>query len=163
MANFFNEQIPLLKFKLIGQEGNLLGEFTKSDALQMAQQNNCDLILIGPDVVKMGDIGKYLYDLKQKLKKTKQKTSVQKKIQLSLKIDKNDLNTKKNHIIKFLQEGNSVQLVVLLRRKELPYAEKGIEMLLKLSEELAEYGKSEKQPAQSGNQIILILSKKKKN
>lgn len=157
--SIFNEAIPLSNFKLIDKDGTLLGMFSKEDALALARKTQNDLILIASGVVKIGDMGKYLYEQKQKNKK--QKGSTQKRIQLSLNIGDHDLKTKIKHAIEFLKGGDSVQFAILLKRKELQKFSEALEVAKKVLDLISKVGKVDKEPIQNGNQVIMICSKKK--
>jgi len=106
------------------------------------------------------DYGKYKYKLEisEKLKKKKQSQIVVKEIKLRPKIDKNDLNTKKRQIEKFLSSGYKVKITVMFRGREIVHKEIGMNLLEKLMEELKDKYILELEPKIDGYNIITVLA-----
>ena len=71
-----NERIRALDVQVIGSEGANLGTMPLKKAIDLAKQEELDLIEISPNanppVCKIMDMGKYKYDL-QKKRQTKQR------------------------------------------------------------------------------------------
>jgi translation initiation factor IF-3 len=95
-----NEKIKYDRLLVIDHEGKNLGIIPKAKALEIAQKNELDLVLINdsdstkkPPVAKIVNCGKYLYNLKIKQGNNKQKTLKQKEIAVKPQIGFNDLNT----------------------------------------------------------------------
>ena len=130
-----NETIPVLKMRVISPSGEMLGVLAKSDALDRARDFGLDLVCVSPNtdpvVCKIMDYGKHLYKMKKKAKKAKanQVTIEIKELKIRPNTDTHDLNTKIRHAKKFLEDGNKVKFTVFFRGREIIFAEKALENL----------------------------------
>lgn len=149
-------------------EGIEQGVFPISKALQIAAEKGLDLVEIAPNVdppvCKVIDYKKFLYELKKKQKEIKSKAAkvIVKEIRFGPQTDDHDFNFKKNHAIKFLQDGNKVKAYVMFRGRSIVFKEQGEILLLRFAQELEEYGKPEQLPALEGKRMIMIITPKKK-
>lgn len=134
----------------------------------MAHEAGLDLVEIAPNVdppvCKIVDYGKFLYEQKKKAKEMKAKAAkvVIKDIRFGPHTDEHDFNFKKNHAIKFLQEGSKVKAYVFFRGREIVFKEQGTILLLKFASELEEYGKAEQLPILEGKKMQMVIAPKKK-
>ena len=117
-----------------------------------------------PPVCKVVDYKKFLYEQKKKQKELKAKTAkvVVKEIRFSPHTDDHDFNFKKNHAIKFLQDGAKVKAYVFFKGRSILFKEQGEVLLLKFVQELEEYGKAEQLPVLEGKKMLIIIAPKKK-
>jgi translation initiation factor IF-3 len=149
-------------------EGIEAGVYPTSKALEMAREKELDLVEIAPNVdppvCKIVDYGKFLYEQKKKAKEMKSKASkvVIKDIRFGPHTDEHDFNFKKNHAIKFLQEGFKVKAFVFFRGREIVFKEQGEILLLRFANELEEYGKAEQLPVLEGKRMQMVIAPKKK-
>lgn len=140
-----------------------MGVISRDQAVFLALDQGLDLIEINPNsnppVAKIIDYGKYQYDIQKKetKQKTHRKTSELKEIRLSFKIDDHDLTTKARRAQEFLNQGDKVRVVVILRGRENIFKEKAKENIGKFVE-LAN-GKAEGQPVTLGNRINVVITK----
>jgi translation initiation factor IF-3 len=106
------------------------------------------------------DFGKYKYQLEisEKLKKKKQSHIVVKEIKLRPKIDKNDLNTKKRQMEKFLKQGNKVKITVMFRGREIVHKQIAMDILDGLLEDLREIAVVELRPKLDGYNMIMVIA-----
>jgi translation initiation factor IF-3 len=113
-----------------------------------------------PPVCKIMDFGKYKYQLEisEKLKKKKQSHIVVKEIKLRPKIDKNDLNTKRRQMEKFLKHGNKVKVTVMFRGREIVHKQIAMDILDGLIEDLKEIAVLELRPKLDGYNMIMVLA-----
>ncbi len=100
-----------------------MGVLPLQDALKAAQEKNLDLIQVTdkvvPPVCKLGDYGKYLYQLQKKERHEKKSTGGElKEIRLTFNISTHDMETRANQAIKFLGRGDKVRITVRLRGRE---------------------------------------------
>jgi translation initiation factor IF-3 len=134
----------------------------------MAEDAGLDLVEIAPNieppVCKVIDYKKFLYELKKKQKEIKSKAAkvVVKEIRFGPHTDEHDYTFKKNHAVKFLQDGCKVKAYVFFRGREIVFKQQGEILLLRFASELEEYGKAEQMPLLEGKRMIMILSPKKK-
>jgi len=118
-----NNQIKASKVRVIDDQGNNLGVFSLEEALKMAKERNLDLIQItdkvDPPVCRIFDYGKFLYQMKKREKeKKKEKGGEIKGIRLGFNISEHDMETRANQAKEFLEEGNKVQIEMILRGRE---------------------------------------------
>jgi translation initiation factor IF-3 len=152
--------------RLIDEQGQQLGVFTKDQALSMAQEKGIDLILITdkttPVICKLIDYGKYLYQLKKGEKKTK--TSQVKGIRLNFNISLHDMETKAKQSKKFLDGGDRVRVDMILRGRQKAFNELASEKINKFAEILSSYIKIETdQGLKKDPKGLSLIIKKGKN
>lgn len=149
-------------------EGIESGVYPISKALEIARNVGLDLVEIAPNVeppvCKVVDYGKFLYEQKKKAKEIKAKAAkvVVKDIRFGPHTDEHDFNFKKNHAIKFLQDGCKVKAFVFFRGREIVFKEQGEILLLRFANELEDYGKAEQLPVLEGKKMLMVLAPKKK-
>jgi len=150
--------------RLLGPNGEQLGIIPTARALAKAQEDGYDLIEIAPNVqppvARMGDFGKYRYDLQQKAKdaKKKQKAVTCKEIRVSPKIDDHDIDTKIRSAAKFLDEGDKLKVTVRFRGRELAHPDRGRVLLIAIGEKLKEHGVIERAPLLEGRQMHMVMN-----
>src|SRR5437660_12869635 len=115
-------------------------------AVHKARDLGLDLILIAPTaeppVAKAMDYGQWQYENKKKQHEAKKKQHViqVKELKFRPNTDDHDYDFKKNHAIRFLQEGNRVKAVVQFRGGEIAHSDLGKKLLIRFAEDLATYG-----------------------
>lgn len=162
-----NEKIFAREIRLVrdGQEPVVMAT---SEALKLADELELDLVEISPKadppVAKIMDYRKFLYNQKKKEKelKAKQAKVVLKEIRFGPNTDDHDFEFKLSHAKKFLEEGNKVKAFVFFRGRTIVFKERGEILLLKLAQELAEYGVIEQLPKLEGKRMIMMINSKKK-
>ncbi len=154
----------MTEVRLIDEDGNQIGIVSSRQALEIADEKGLDLVEISPNgkppVCKIMDFGKYKYQLEisEKLKKKKQSHIVVKEIKLRPKIDKNDLNTKKRQMEKFLKHGNKVKVTIMFRGREIVHKQLGMNILESLLEDLRDIAVVELSPKLDGYNMIMVLA-----
>lgn len=110
------------------------------------------------------DYGKFLYQQKKREKELKAKSSqvVIKEIRFGPQTDEHDYEFKKKNAIKFLQEGAKLKAFVFFKGRSIIYKEQGQILLLRLAQDLEEYGKVEALPVLEGKRMIMYIAPKKK-
>lgn len=133
-------------------------------AVRKAQELGLDLILIAPTaeppVAKAMDYGQWQYENKKKQHEAKRKQHIiqVKELKFRPNTDDHDYDFKKNHAIRFLQEGNRVKAVVQFRGREIAHTDLGRKLLMRFSADLAQYGAAEGMPRQEGRNAHVIIS-----
>ena len=133
-----------------------VGIYSVSEALLIAKKLETDLVEISPKalppVCKAMDYKKFLYEQKKRDKYLKAKTQkvVVKEIRFGPQTDIHDYEFKKKHAIKFLEDGAKLKAFVFLKGRSIIFKEQGQILLLKLAQELEEYGKVEQLPVLEG-------------
>jgi translation initiation factor IF-3 len=144
------------------------GIYKIGEALRFAEEQEVDLVEISPNaeppVCKLMDYGKFLYEQKKREKMLKAKSSqvVIKEIRFGPQTDEHDYEFKKKNAIKFLQDGAKLKAFVFFKGRSIIYKEQGQILLLRLAQELEEYGKVEQLPILEGKRMIMYLASKKK-
>jgi translation initiation factor IF-3 len=128
-----------------------------SAALRKAQDMGLDLVLVAPTAVppvaKAVDYGHYQYEQKKK-----QHVVQVKELKFRPNTDDHDYDFKKNHAIRFLQEGNRVKAVVQFRGREIAHADLGKKLLVRFAEDLSAYGAVEGVPRLEGRNAHILIS-----
>lgn len=153
-----NESIKCDNVKLIDETGHLLKECSSDDAIKIAKDKHLDVVLINngnPPICKIMDYNKFLYNENKKQKKNIQKPI--KEIQLSFRIQTNDIITKSKKAIKMLQSGNKIKIVVIARGREIEYKEQGIELINKFFNNCKEFAKIDKPISVEGHNISMTI------
>ena len=103
---------------MIGDEGEQIGILQPFEALKLAREKNLDLVEISPTaqppVCRIMDYGKFLYQQEKKEREAKkhQKTITVKEVKFRINVDDHDYDTKKNHVLRFLDEGDKVKATI---------------------------------------------------
>jgi translation initiation factor IF-3 len=116
-----------------------------------------------PPVCKIIDYKKFMYEQKKREKVLKSKASkvVVKEIRFGPQTDEHDYEFKKKHAVKFLQDGAKLKAFVFFKGRSIIFKEQGQILLLKLAQELEEYGKVEQLPRLEGKRMIMFIAPKK--
>mmetsp|Transcript_27536 Transcript_27536/g.32123 ORF Transcript_27536/g.32123 Transcript_27536/m.32123 type:complete len:183 (+) Transcript_27536:218-766(+) len=162
-----NDKITVREIRLVreGQEPQVMNT---SDALREAEAEGLDLVEISPKadppVCKILDYKKFLYNQKKKQKELKAKQSkvVLKEIRFGPNTDDHDFNFKLAHAKKFLEEGSKLKAYVFFRGRTIVFKDRGEILLLKLAQELADYGVVEQMPKLEGKRMTIMINPKKK-
>ena len=158
-----NERIRALDVQVIGSDGTNLGAMPLKKAIDLAKQEDLDLIEISPNanppVCKIMDIGKYKYDLQKKanLAKKKQKTVSLKEIKLRPGTEAHDYNFKIKNAKKFINKGDKVKFTVKFKGREMQFKDRGSNLMRRIIEDTKELGKVELNPKFEGRQMIMII------
>ncbi|MBV7363815.1 translation initiation factor IF-3 [Actinomycetaceae bacterium TAE3-ERU4] len=159
-----NERIRVPEVRLVGPGGEQVGVVRVEDALRLAQEADLDLVEVAPDarppVAKLMDYGKFKYEMAQKERAARrnQANTQMKEIQFRLKIDDHDFETKRGHVIRFLDGGDKVKIVILFRGREQSRPEMGVKLLERLAESVSEYGSVEARPRLDGRRMNMVLA-----
>ena len=106
------------------------------------------------------DYGQYQYEQKKKQHDAKKKQHVVqvKELKFRPNTDDHDYDFKKNHAIRFLQEGNRVKAVVQFRGREIAHTDLGRKLLLRFAEDLVTYGAVDGTPRMEGRNAHILIS-----
>ena len=151
---------------MIDSDGTQVGIVSLNEALDLAAERKLDLVKIAPKakppVCKILDYGKYRYELQKKEQEArkKQKTMQVKEIRLSTFIEEHDVEVKAKNAAKFLKAGDKVKVSLRFRGRERDYTSKGMDVMKRFAEVVAETGEIEKKPSVEGRSLIMILAPK---
>ena len=144
-----------------------MGVYPLQKALQKANELELDLVEISPNaappVCKIIDYKKFLYEQKKREKVMKANASkvVLKEIRFGPQTDEHDYGFKKKHAIKFLEEGAKLKAFVFFKGRSIVFKEQGHILLLRLAQDLEDYGKVEQLPKLEGKRMIMLINPKK--
>ena len=153
--------------RLIDENGEQLGLKTTDEAREYAYSKNLDLVEVAaqadPPVCRVMDFGKYRYELEQKAKLArKHQTQINvREIKFRPKIAQHDYDTKKGHVIRFLNGRDKVKVTIMFRGREMAHPERGEQLLNRLAEELGELAVVEQRPQQDGRNMVMMLAPSK--
>ncbi|HUK48928.1 MAG TPA: translation initiation factor IF-3 [Terriglobales bacterium] len=159
-----NERIRAREIRVIDDEGKQIGVLPPFEALKMARERNLDLVEISPTaqppVCRIMDYGKFLYQQEKKEREAKkhQKTITVKEVKFRINVDDHDYETKKNHVLRFLGEGDKVKATIFFRGREMTRTGLGREILERLIKDIGDQGIVEFRPRQEGNTLHAILA-----
>jgi translation initiation factor IF-3 len=152
---------------LIDEDGSQIGIMSPEEALKMAREKELDLVEIvpkaQPPVCRIMNLGKYLYQRNKRAHEAKkhQRHIQIKEVKFRVKIDEHDYQFKKNHITRFLLDGNKVKATIMFRGRERSHGELGERILRRLTSELEELATVEIKSRLEGNQMYQVFNPKK--
>lgn len=150
--------------RLVGSDGQMLGVMSVYEALQIAAEEDLDLVEVSPQaeppVCKILDFGKYKYQEQKKKNEARKKQKVieVKEIKIRPNIDDNDYDVKMRSAKRFLEEGDKVKVTLRFRGREMAHQELGQEVLDRIKAELEPLSKIEQLPKMEGRQMIMVLA-----
>jgi translation initiation factor IF-3 len=162
-----NERIRVPEVRLIDEHGDQVGVMKTDVALRYAQERDLDLVEVAPEarppVCRVLDYSKYKYEQAQKLKQARkhQQQITIREIKFRPKIAENDYKTKKGHVERFLRHKDKVKITIMFRGREVTHPERGVMILDRLAEELAELAVVEQRPLQDGRNMTMMLGPSK--
>jgi translation initiation factor IF-3 len=117
-----------------------------------------------PPVCKIIEYKKFLYEQKKREKALKSKATkvVVKEIRFGPNTDEHDFEFKKKHAIKFLESGAKLKAYVFFKGRSIVFKDQGQILLLRLAQELEEYGTVEQMPRLEGKRMTMFIASKKK-
>jgi translation initiation factor IF-3 len=161
-----NDEIAVMRVRLVDERGNMVGIVGRNDALSMASDVGLDLVEIAPNadppVCKILDFGKYKYEEQKKKNEARKKQKIieVKEIKLRPSIDDHDYDVKMRSMVKFIEEGDKVKVTMRFRGRELAHQELGMDVLVRVKDDLDEIAKVEQMPRMEGRQMTMVVSPK---
>jgi translation initiation factor IF-3 len=158
-----NDAIRVPQVRLIDEDGSQVGVKQTTDALEYAFGKNLDLVEVAPQaqppVARVMDYGKYRYEQEQKAKLARKHQSQVhvKEIKLRPKIGVHDYETKKGHVVRFLNQRAKVKVTIMFRGRETTHPERGRDLLMRLAEDVREIGQIESPPLLDGRNMVMVL------
>jgi len=161
-----NEEISVLRVRLVDERGGMVGVVGRNEALAMAADAGLDLVEIAPGadppVCKILDFGKFKYEEQKKKNEARKKQKIieVKEIKLRPSIDIHDYAVKMRSMNKFIEEGDKVKVTMRFRGRELAHQELGMNVLMRVKEDLDGIAKVEQTPRMEGRQMTMVVSPK---
>ena len=161
-----NDEIGAMRVRLVDERGNMVGVVGRNEALTMAANTGLDLVEIAPGadppVCKILDYGKFKYEEQKKKNEARKKQKIieVKEIKLRPSIDDHDYATKMKAMNKFIEEGDKVKVTMRFRGRELAHQELGMNVLIRVRDDLDGIAKVEQMPRMEGRQMTMVVSPK---
>jgi len=135
--------------------------------MNLASEASLDLVEISPNaeppVCRIMDYGKFRFEenKKQQTARKKQKQTQVKEIKFRPGTDIGDYKIKLRKLVDFLEEGDRTKVTLRFRGREMAHQELGMELLMRVKADLAEYGVVEQEPKMEGRLMVMVLAPKK--
>ena len=153
---------------MINGKGEQLGILDIDQAVEMAADVGLDLVEVSPNaeppVCRVMDFGKYQYEQKKQKSdaKKKQKRTHVKMIKYRPGTEEADYQIKFKNLVKFIDNGDKVKVVIWFRGRELQHRELGVEMLDRIEMDCEEFAVVEQRAKMEGRQLGMMLAPKSK-
>lgn len=160
-----NERIRTREVRLIDENGEMIGVMAPGRALDIAREQNLDLVEISPNanppVCKLMDYGRYKYEQAKKENEARknQKTITLKEIRMRPRTDDHDVDVKTRKIQEFLAEGDKVRVSVQFRGPDMRHPDIGRRLLDEIAEVLKGTAIIERPPIMEGRMMSMIVSR----
>jgi translation initiation factor IF-3 len=161
-----NFEINVPYVRLVGVDGEMIGVVTTREAMAAAEDAGLDLVEISPNadppVCKILDFGKFKYEQQKKKNEARKKQKVieVKEIKLRPNIDDHDYDVKMRSATSFLGEGDKVKVTMRFRGREMMHQELGMNVLMRVKDQLEPLAKVEQTPQLEGRQMTMVLAPK---
>jgi translation initiation factor IF-3 len=159
-----NERIRDREVRVIDEDGTQLGIILTRDALQTAKDKGLDLFLVQPDanppVAKILDYGRHKFENDKKERETKKKHHLVdvKEIKMRYKIEDHDYQVKLKSGLKFLNDGDKIKVIIMLRGREMQHKGMAMDLMNRFSNELKDLGIVDREPRLEGKSVMMIIS-----
>ena len=166
MEHQINEEIRDKEVRLIDAGGEQLGIMSAQKALEVAIERGMDLVKIAPQaqppVCRIMDYGKFRFEQAKREKEARKNQRVVeiKEVRLSLNIDTHDFETKRNHALRFISEGNKVKASIRFRGREMGHPELGLDIMKRFADAMSEVANVEKPAKLEGRTMLMFLAPK---
>lgn len=155
-----NSQIKSSRVVVIDSEGNKRGEFLRDDAIDMANQEGLDLVMVkkdSPPICKIMDYGRYLYQQKKKSKNNSRPQKI-KEIKFSRVTDSHDLEFKINKAREFISKGHKVKITISHRKRGSAFSSDTIDKMNLFCESLDDIAKKDGELSTHYRYIMQVIS-----
>jgi translation initiation factor IF-3 len=155
-----------MRVRLVDEHGEMVGIVGRNEAIEMAADAGLDLVEVAPNadppVCKILDYGKFKYEEQKKKNEARKKQKIieVKEIKLRPSIDDHDYQVKMRSMNKFIEEGDKVKVTMRFRGRELAHQELGMNVLMRVRDDLEEIAKVEQMPRMEGRQMTMVVSPK---
>ena len=155
-----------MQVRLVDENGEMVGVTSLREALDRAAEAGLDLVEVAatasPPVCKILDFGKFKYEEQKKKNEARKKQKIIeiKEIKLRPTIDEHDYEVKRRAMIRFLEEGDKVKVTLRFRGRELAHQDLGMQVLVRVREDLEQFAKVEQVPRMEGRQMTMVIAPK---
>ncbi|GJL78706.1 MAG: translation initiation factor IF-3 [Nitrospinaceae bacterium] len=160
--------IRVKEVSVIGDDGEQMGVFPTEEAINIAQDQNLDLVEVAPQanppVCRIMDFGKFKYRQSKRAHEAKknQKIVHLKEVKFRPNTDQHDYDFKLKHVIRFLEAGDKAKVVIFFKGREIVHRENGEKLLERVVTDTEEIAMVESAAKQEGRTLVMILAPKGK-
>jgi translation initiation factor IF-3 len=154
--------------RVSGPDNEPLGVMTLTEALRQASELDLDVIetvaTATPPVVRIMDYGKFKYQEQKREHEAKLKQTVIeiKEVKFRPGTDDGDYHIKMRNIRRFLDDGDKCKITLRFRGREITHQEIGMDLLMRIKDDLADAIVIESMPKLEGRQMIMMIAPGKK-
>lgn len=159
-----NERIRDREVRLIDEEGGQLGIVPTREALATAKEKGLDLFLVQPDasppVARIMDYGRFKFEQEKRNREAKKKHHIVdvKELKMRYKIEEHDYQVKLRSAQKFLNDGDKIKVLIMLRGREAQHANLALDLMNRFADELKDLAMIDREAKLEGKTVIMILS-----
>ena len=156
--------IRVREVSVIGDDGEPIGTLPTGEALDMARDQDLDLVEVAPTanppVCRIMDYGKHKYKASKKAHEAKKKQKVihVKEVKFRPNTDKHDFDFKLRNVHRFLGNGDKAKVVIFFKGREIAHREFGMRVLERVADATEEVAIIEQQAKQEGRTLVMILA-----
>lgn len=164
VEHVINNRIIAQQLRVVSQDGGQLGIMSRNEALELAAEQNFDLVLIAPKanppVAKIMDYGKFRFEAQKREKEAKKKQKVieLKEVRLSPTIEEHDINVRVKNAKKFLEQGNKLKVSIRFKGRQMAHTEVGYEVMKDFAQRLEGIAVIERRAMMEGRSMSMIMS-----
>lgn len=161
-----NNQIKAREVRVVDEKGENLGVLPLEKALAIAFEKNLDLIEVAPEVsppvTRILSFDKYRYQQKkeERKKKRQQKSKEMKRVRITPRAAKNDLEIKAKRASGFLESGHRVEVNIFLRGREKANKDFAKKKLIEFLEMIEVPHETAAEPRYAGRGFVVQVAKK---
>lgn len=163
-----NEEITADTVMLLGDDGKLIGNISKEEALFRAREMDLDLVQLDkqdPPCVKIVQYSKLKYELQKRKKEQQKKSSANrmdlKELKMRYNIDVHDYEVRLRSAQKFLKDGDKVKLIIQFKGRELDFKDLGMKLFDRFEADIGEEAIVETKITKDARSISLVLAPNK--
>lgn len=158
-----NDRIKAREVRVVDENGENLGVMHPRDATRIAVERKLDLVEISPNatppVCKILDYGKWRYERDKQRKESKPARSAElREVKMRPRIDEHDFQVKTKQVVRLLEGGDKVKVMMRFRGREVVHQDLAEEILMRISREVGSVGTIESKPQMQGRQMMLVLA-----
>jgi len=159
-----NDAIEATEVRLIDEDGTQVGIVPRDEALERARTRDLDLVLMAadatPPVCRVMDYGKVVFEAKKEksAQKKKQKQTQLKEMKFRPGTEEADYQVKLRNLTRFLTDGDKAKVTLRFRGREMVHQDLGLDLMMRIKEDLAEIGNVEMDPKMEGRQMTMVIA-----
>lgn len=149
--------------RVVDETGQNLGTMHPREATKVAKERKLDLVEVSPNanppVCKILDYGKWRYERDKQKKESKPGKSAElREVKMRPKIGEHDFQVKTKQVVRLLEGGDKVKVMLRFRGREVVHQDLAEELLMRVSREVGDIGTIESKPSMQGRQMMLVLA-----